>query len=83
MPKGPVYALVELSPYVGQLGVLSDYRRADAGTGFGVVVGYRKPMRNARALGFEVAYGRSGHRNESARTDAVATRLVAAARLSM
>ena len=80
---GAAYALVQLNPYVAQLGVLSDYERADSGLGFGVVAGYRLPMSNAKALGFEFVYERSGHTNEDAAVDATATRLVAATRLSL
>jgi opacity protein-like surface antigen len=80
---GAAYALVQLNPYVAQLGVLSQYERADSGLGFGVLAGYRLPMSNAKALGFELAYERSGHTNEDAGVDATATRLVAAARLNM
>ncbi len=83
--KGPVYALVEFHPYVGQLGVLSETRRADAGTGFGIVAGYRLPMANAKTLGFELNYEWSDHTNEAAGggVDATAKRVVAAARLNM
>jgi opacity protein-like surface antigen len=80
---GAAYALVQLNPYVAQLGVLSEYERADSGLGFGVVAGYRVPMSNAKALGFELAYERSGHTNEDAAVDATATRLVVAARLNL
>ena len=80
---GAAYALVQLNPSVAQLGVLSEYERADSGLGFGVVAGYRFPMSNAKALGFEVAYERSGHTNQDADVDAIATRFVAAARLNL
>ena len=80
---GAAYALVQLNPYVAQLGVLSDYERADSGLGFGVVAGYRFPMANAKALGLELAFERSGHTNEDAAVDATATRFVAAARLNL
>lgn len=81
--KGPVYALVTLSPYVGQLGVLSDYERADAGMGWGLAVGYRMPMGGAKALALEVIYEQSSHTSDATGFDATATRIVAASRLSM
>lgn len=83
--KGPVYALIEFHPYVGQLGVLSESERADSGLGFGFVAGYRLPMANAKALGFEFIYERSGHTNEAAGAgaDATAKRLVLASRLNL
>ncbi len=81
--KGPVYALAQFSPYVGQLGVLSDYERADAGMGYGVVFGYRMPMGGAKALSFEAIYEQSSHTSDATGRDATATRIVAASRLSM
>lgn len=81
--KGPVYALVQVNPFVGQFGVLADYERADTGFGFGIVGGYRKPMSGAKALALEGIFERSSHTNESSDVDATATRLIAAARLNM
>lgn len=81
--KGPVYALLHVSPYVGQLGVLADYKRADSGMGFGLVGGYRKPMSGAKAMSLEFIFERSGHTNESSDVDATATRILGAVRLNM
>lgn len=82
--KGPMYALYKFSPYVGQLGVLKDYKRADSGIGFlGVAVGYRKPLSGAKAMSFEFIFEQSAHTNESSDVDATATRLLGAVRLNM
>jgi hypothetical protein len=82
-PAGPLYALVELQPYVGQFGAPADYKRADSGSGIGVVAGYRVPMGGAKALGIEILYERSGHTNEASDVDAGATRLGAGVRLNL
>ena len=80
--SGPLYGLVQLSPYVGQFGVPADAGRADTGMGYGVVFGYRVPFSGANALGFEVIYEGSSHRNEASDVDASATRIVAGVRAS-
>ena len=81
--EGPLYGLVQFSPYVGQFGTPADAKRADSGMGYGLTVGYRVPFSGASALGFEFIYESSGHRNEASDVDARATRIVAGARLSL
>jgi hypothetical protein len=78
---GAMYAHVQLSPYVGQFGVLQEYELADAGAGFGVSAGMRFPAGSATALGVELLYERSAHTNAGADVAATATRLLGAARL--
>jgi len=80
---GAAYAMLDLAPYVGQLGVLSQYERADAGVGVGVTAGYRTPLAGAKTLGFEFIFETSNHYNAAAGVDATATRLLGAARLNM
>ncbi len=80
--RGPVYVLAQLSPYVGQLGVLAEARRADTGTGFGAAFGYRVPLTGARSLGFELICETSSHWNEASDVDGTANRISAGARLS-
>ncbi len=80
---GPMYALFQLQPYVGQFGVIRDQKRADSGLGFGLVFGHRKPMSGAKSLGLEFIFERSGHTNESSAVDATATRLLGAARMNL
>ena len=80
--RGPVYAFVQLAPYVGQLGVLAEARRADTGTGFGATFGYRVPLTGARSLGFELICETSSHHNEASDVDGRANRISAGARLS-
>ena len=77
---GPFYALAQFSPYVGQFGVLADWDRADAGYGLGALFGYRLPLNNAFALGLEVQYEFSEHKNPSAGVDAHHTRYGGAVR---
>jgi opacity protein-like surface antigen len=77
---GPLYGLVQLSPYVGQFGVPADTGRAGAGIGFGLVFGYRIPFSSTNALGIEVMYESSKHDNDASRVDARAKRLVVGAR---
>ena len=72
--KGAAYALVQFNPYVGQLGVLAESKRADAGLGFGVVCGYRLTVRGTTAVGLEVSYDASEHTNEISQTGARASR---------
>jgi opacity protein-like surface antigen len=78
--SGPLYGLVQLSPYVGQFGAPADAGRADAGMGFGAVFGYRVPLSGAKTLGFELMYEASSHNNEASGVDANATRIVAGLR---
>ena len=78
--EGPIYGLVQFSPYVGQYGVPADAGRADAGMGYGAVLGYRVPFSGTNALGFEIMYETSSHYNEASGVDAGATRIVAGLR---
>lgn len=78
--SGPLYGLVQLSPYVGQFGLPADAGRANAGMGYGVTVGYRVPFSGENAIGFELIYEASGHDNEASGVDASATRIVAGLR---
>ena len=71
--EGPMYGLFQLSPYVGQFGVISDTGRADAGVGLGAVLGYRIPVKGTAAFGFELSYGLSEHWNASSSVGASAT----------
>ena len=80
--QGPFYGLIGLSPYVGQLGILSEKERADSGRGYGAVLGYRVPLRGATCLGIEFMYERSQHWNVSSDVEAVATRSGLALRMS-
>lgn len=77
---GPVYVLVHLSPYVGQLGAIAETRRADAGSGYGAVLGYRIPAAGATVLGFEILREASGHWNSNSDVAAAATRTCLALR---
>lgn len=80
--SGPLYGLVQLSPYVGQFGAPADAGRADSGMGYGAVLGYRVPLSGANTLGFELIYETSSHNNEASGVDASATRIVAGLRAS-
>ena len=80
--EGPLYALFQLSPLVAQLGIVKDAKRADSGTGIGLVFGYRKPLGGANSLGFEFIYETSQHHNESSDVPATATRLLGGVRWS-
>jgi hypothetical protein len=71
---GAGYALVQFNPYVGQLGVLAERKRAGAGLGFGIVCGYRMIVRGATAIGLEVVVDASEHTNDISHTAAHATR---------
>jgi hypothetical protein len=68
--SGAAYALVQLNPYVGQLGVLAEGKRADAGMGYGLVCGYRFKVRGTTAFGLEIAHEASNHTNEVSGTEA-------------
>lgn len=80
--RGPMYALVQFEPYVGQMGILADKERADAGMGIGFVGGVRTPMAGGKSLGFEGLLGMSRHYNAASDVDANATRLAGAVRMS-
>jgi opacity protein-like surface antigen len=80
--SGPFYAQFQLSPYVGQFGILADAERADSGVGYGAVFGYRIPVAGANALGIEFIYESSRHHNDASDVDARATRAVAGMRMS-
>jgi hypothetical protein len=80
---GALYAMVQFSPYVGQLGVLEKYKRADTGAGVGIVAGYRIPVKSTTALGIEFVMDQSAHTSEASDVGATATRILGEARLSM
>lgn len=71
--EGPLYGMLQLTPYVGQFGVVSDTGRADDGVGLGAVFGYKMPFRGTAVLGVEVSYGLSQHWNASSSVGASAT----------
>ncbi len=71
---GPFYLLVQASPYVGHFGVTAEGNRADAGTGFGAVVGRRTVRGMSRMTGFEAFFESSGHYNPHSGVDGTATR---------
>jgi opacity protein-like surface antigen len=80
--RSPWYGHISLSPYVGQMGILSDIERAGSGSGFGAVFGYDIPLFSTTSLGFEMRYGQSSHHNPSSDVSARATRLGAGLRMS-
>ncbi len=71
---GAAYALVQFSPYVGQFGVLAGSGRADAGLGYGMVLGYRAIVRGSTSVALEVSHEASVHRNSLAGTASHANR---------
>ncbi len=72
---GPIHAVVLFAPYVGMFGTLADIERADAGTGFGIAVGYRFPVRLSSAVEIALVYEESNHYNPTSDVDGHATRL--------
>ncbi len=78
---GPMHVAVMFAPYVGVFGALADIERSDAGSGFGVAVGYRMPSSSSRTLDLSLAYEESSHHNPTSDVEGRATRL--GARLGM
>lgn len=72
---GPIHAVVLFAPYVGMFGALADIERADAGTGFGIAVGYGLPVRSSSAVEIAFVYEESSHHNPTSDVDGHATRL--------
>lgn len=80
--EGPIYASIQYSPLVFQGGVLKDSDRAEDGSGYGVVVGYKLLAGGTITLGFEGIYETSAHHNPTSDVPGTATRTSAAARVT-